>query len=63
MKVFTSLVDVLGYLTEGALELFSPNHDSYPLVGVQPYSGEAYHPSKKSKKSHYLEPVAKVSNS
>lgn len=57
MKVFKGLIDSLGYIAEASLEIFSPNHDSYPAVGIQPYSGEAYHPSKKS---HYLEPVAKM---
>ncbi len=27
----------LGYVTEAALEVFSPNHDSYPSIGVQPF--------------------------
>ncbi len=60
MKLFTGFTSALGYIAEGSLEIFSPNHDSYPLAGVQPYSGEVYHPSKKS---HYLQPVAKMSKS
>ncbi len=60
MKILNALASTIGYVAEGALELFSPNHDSYPLVGIQPYSGEAYHPSKKS---HYVKSVAEVSNS
>ncbi len=59
MKFLQGLVNSLGYLAEGSLEIFSPNHDSYPAVGIQPYSGEAYHPSKKS---HYHIPVAKMTN-
>lgn len=47
MKLLKALVDALGYIAEGALELFSPNHDSYPLVGVQPYSGTIYRRSRK----------------
>jgi predicted ribosomally synthesized peptide with nif11-like leader len=27
-------------LASAALEIFSPNHDNYPSVGVQPYEGE-----------------------
>lgn len=57
MKLLQGLVNALGYLAEGSLEIFSPNHDSYPLVGIQPYSGEAYRPHKKS---HYLQPVARM---
>ena len=48
MKIIKGLVDTLGYITEGSLEIFSPNHDSYPVVGIQPYSGEIYRPNKKS---------------
>ncbi len=50
MKLLKGLVDALGYIAEGALELFSPNHDSYPLAGIQPYSGEIYRSSKKSRR-------------
>lgn len=57
MKLLKGFVSALGYLAEGSLEIFSPNHDSYPVVGLQPYSGEAYHPSKKSR---HLQPVAKM---
>lgn len=59
MKVVKALIDTLGYLTEGALEIFSPNHDSYPLAGLQPYSGDIYRPSRKS---HYSRPIAKISH-
>lgn len=38
----SSLEQTLGYVTEAALEVFSPNHDSYPAVGVQPFSGEPW---------------------
>ncbi|GFE72293.1 Nif11-like leader peptide family natural product precursor [Chroococcus sp. FPU101] len=27
-------------LAESILEIFSPDHDNYPAVGVQPYDGE-----------------------
>lgn len=62
MKLLKGLTDKLtgtiGYLAEGALEVFSPDHDSPPPeIGTQSYSGEDYHPSKKD---HYGEPVAKV---
>lgn len=48
MKLLKGIADTVGYLTEGALEIFSPNHDaSPPEIGTQPYSGEAYHPTRK----------------
>lgn len=58
MKLLTGLSNTIGYLTEGALEVFSPNHDSLPpAIGTQSYSGEQYCPSKTN---HYQEPVAKM---
>ena len=36
------LEKMTGYLTEAALEVFSPNHDSYPSIGVQPFSGDSW---------------------
>lgn len=39
-----ALANALNYLTEAALEIFSPNHDSYPATGIQPFYGEIYRP-------------------
>jgi len=59
MKLLKGLAETIGYLAEGALEIFSPGHDSPPpAVGTQPYSGEGYRPSKKD---YYRQPVAKMS--
>jgi hypothetical protein len=30
------------YITEGFVEIFSPDHDDYPKVGLQPFEGEPY---------------------
>lgn len=65
MKIITEVVNAIGYITEGSLEIFSPNHDSYPATGIQPYSGEAYYSygkhHGKSHRKYYSKPVAKVS--
>jgi hypothetical protein len=34
--------NVISYLYEGALTVFSPSHDEYPTTGVQPFTGEPY---------------------
>lgn len=31
-----------GSLAEAILELFSPTHDNYPVIGVQPFSGDSH---------------------
>lgn len=30
---------VIQYVTEGFVEIFSPDNDHYPAVGVQPFGG------------------------
>ena len=40
------LEKTLAYVTEAALEVFSPNHHSYPTIGVQPFSGDPWKQSK-----------------
>lgn len=42
------LEKMTGYVTEAALEVFSPNHDSYPSIGVQPFDGDPW----KQRKHH-----------
>lgn len=42
MNIFTVLSNALRYLSEGATGLFSPNHDEYPNIGVQPFNGDPY---------------------
>jgi hypothetical protein len=34
--------EILRYLIEAVLEVFSPNHDDYPTTGIQPFSGEIH---------------------
>ena len=33
------------YVTEGFIQIFSPNYEQYPAIGVQPYSGTINHRS------------------
>ena len=33
------IVYVIQYITEGFIEIFSPDNDNYPAVGVQPFGG------------------------
>ncbi len=45
MKVIKTLREMVNYLAEGFLGLFSPTHDEYPEIGIQPFEGEIYNPS------------------
>ncbi|WP_278000287.1 isochorismate synthase [Nodosilinea sp. LEGE 07088] len=54
MNFLASLVNGIGYITEAALEVFSPNHDSYPSIGIQPFDGEAYRPLERSHRQNFV---------
>jgi hypothetical protein len=42
MQIIEQLGRTINYLAEATMEVFSPNHDSYPLTGVQPFGGDPY---------------------
>jgi hypothetical protein len=42
MNILKAINDAIYYLSEGAAILFSPSHDNYPSIGVQPYSDDPY---------------------
>lgn len=39
MNAIAIIKSIIQYITEGFMEIFSPNQDSYPAIGVQPYGG------------------------
>ena len=39
MNVTKAVKDIVQFITEGFLEIFRANDDSYPAVGLQPYGG------------------------
>ena len=45
--IFLNIVKtVVQYMAEGFLEIFSPNNDYYPAIGIQPFSGTIAHRSR-----------------
>jgi len=40
MKIIQAIGVALSYFVDGCIELFSPNHDDYPVSGVQPFEGK-----------------------
>lgn len=42
MNIIQSIGSAISYFFGGCIELFSPNHDDYPLTGVQPFEGETH---------------------
>lgn len=43
MKVYQLLDSVGQFLSEAIARIFSPSDDYYPVIGVQPFSGEPFH--------------------
>ena len=39
MKIFIWITDIVESIWNGVANLFQPTMDDYPLVGVQPFSG------------------------
>lgn len=42
MNIYKLVELVAVYLSEGVIRVFSPKDDYYPVIGVQPFSGEPY---------------------
>lgn len=42
MQISKMLTDLTQYISEAAMRIFAPNHDTYPYIGVQPFTGEPY---------------------
>ena len=51
MNIGNTIRNLVQYLTEGFARVFSPNPDKSPEVGVQPYKGETYKPTKSEKQA------------
>lgn len=39
MRAIQIIKSAIQYITEGFMEIFSPDNDSYPAIGIQPYGG------------------------
>ena len=41
MAISRILASITQYIFE-AMRIFSPNDDAYPIIGIQPFTGEPY---------------------
>ena len=46
MIFLNTVKTVVQYMAEGFLEIFGPNNDHYPAIGIQPFSGTIAHHSR-----------------
>lgn len=42
MGISRMIESVLQYLSEAAARIFGPSDDEYPMIGVQPFTGEPH---------------------
>jgi hypothetical protein len=45
MDISKLIAIVAQYLFEAVVRIFGPTDDAYPLIGIQPFTGEPYNPS------------------
>ena len=45
MMISKMLTSVIQYISEAVMRIFAPNDDSYPAIGVQPFTGDPYKPN------------------
>lgn len=45
MMILDAINLFVKYITEGFIQIFSPEYEQYPAIGVQPYSGTINHRS------------------
>ena len=42
MNISKHLDETIRYLTEAFARIFGPNDDEYPMIGIQPFTGDPY---------------------
>ena len=42
MAISRILASITQYISEAVMRIFGPNDDAYPVIGIQPFTGEPY---------------------
>ena len=48
MFIYSHLQSAIQYVMEAFFEIFDSNHDDYPAVGIQPFTGTIIHRTRKA---------------
>ncbi|HEY9634886.1 MAG TPA: hypothetical protein V6D14_15895 [Coleofasciculaceae cyanobacterium] len=48
MGIYRLFDNMTRYISEAVVRIFAPNDDTYPVTGVQPFSGEPFHEKRKA---------------
>ncbi|MBD2163806.1 hypothetical protein H6G04_05230 [Calothrix membranacea FACHB-236] len=42
MSISRMIATITQYISEAAMRIFAPSDDAYPVIGVQPFTGDPY---------------------
>ncbi|WYL93470.1 MAG: nicotinate phosphoribosyltransferase [Gloeotrichia echinulata IR180] len=42
MFISRMIASITQYISEAAMRIFAPTDDAYPVIGVQPFTGDPY---------------------
>ncbi|BAY29653.1 MULTISPECIES: hypothetical protein [unclassified Tolypothrix] len=42
MSISRIIANITQYISEAAMRIFAPSDDAYPVIGVQPFTGDPY---------------------
>ena len=42
MAITRIIANITQYISEAVMRIFAPNDDAYPVIGVQPFTGDPY---------------------
>jgi hypothetical protein len=42
MAMTTIFTSIFQFISEAAMRIFAPTDDAYPVIGVQPFTGDIY---------------------
>lgn len=48
MGIYKLLESISQYISEAVVRIFGPSDDAYPETGVQPFTGEPFHRTKRT---------------
>lgn len=47
MSIYKWFDNITRYISEAVVRIFAPSDDAYPVIGVQPFSGDPFQNHKK----------------
>ncbi|MDZ7959556.1 MAG: nicotinate phosphoribosyltransferase [Aulosira sp. DedQUE10] len=42
MAISRMIANITQYISEAVMRIFAPSDDAYPVIGVQPFTGDPY---------------------